>query len=170
MNTLENFRYIKSFIFDVDGVLTDSTLLVTEQGELLRTMNVRDGYALKQAKEAGYHIAIITGGKSEGVKKRLEGLGIQDVYLGASPKINVFEEHCEKYGIRAEEILYLGDDIIDIEVMKQVGISACPADAVPEVKNVAHYVCAVNGGQGCAREVIEKVMKLNDVWPGQKFL
>ncbi len=170
MNTLEAFRYIKTFIFDVDGVLTNSELLVTESGELLRTMNVRDGYALKQAKKAGYNVAIITGGRSEGVKLRLNALGIDDVFLGAAPKLAVFNDYIDKNKLDLQHILYVGDDIIDIEVMKLVGFAACPADAVPEVKNISKFVCASNGGQGVAREIIEKVMKLNDCWPGQKFL
>lgn len=169
-NTLEKFRSIKNFIFDVDGVLTDSTLLVTEEGHLLRTMNVRDGFALKVAVKSGFNVCIITGGSSQGVKKRLEGLGIKDIFLAAHPKIEVFTKYMTANNLVPAETLYCGDDIIDIEVMKEVGLATCPSDAIPEVKNISQYVCSSKGGQGCAREIIEKVMKLHDLWPGQKYL
>lgn len=168
MNTLQQFKQIKTFIFDVDGVLTNSDLLVTESGELLRVMNTRDGYALKKAVNLGYNVCIITGGKSKGVASRLQGLGIEDIFLGASDKLSIFNQYQKDNSLKFEEILYMGDDLVDIEVMKKVGLATCPADATQEVKSISHYVSKTNGGAGCAREIIEMVLKLNDQWPYQK--
>ena len=127
MNQFEHFQYIKTFIFDVDGVLTNSQVLVLEDGKLLRSMNVRDGLAIKKALNAGYRICIITGGKSEGVKIRLQNLGVQDIYLGQSDKLEAYEEYRDIYNLNPEEILYMGDDLPDYPVMRKVGIAACPA-------------------------------------------
>lgn len=157
-------RQISTFIFDVDGVLTNGQLLVSTDGELLREMNVRDGFALKQAILAGYNVCIISGGKNEGVRKRLQGLGVIEIYLGIENKIESLQEFFENYKINPEEVVYMGDDIPDIPPMKMVGLSACPQDAVPEVKQASTYISHLNGGEGCVRDLIEQVMKLQGKW------
>lgn len=164
MNHLEKFRNIHTFIFDVDGVLTDCTILVTEDGNLLRTMNMRDGYAIKRAVNAGYRICIITGGTSEGVRLRLEGLGASDIYMGRQEKLETYEEIIDEYDLDEEGILYMGDDLPDYPVMRRVGLPTCPADAAPEILSIAKYVSIYGGGKGCVREVIEKVMRLQGQW------
>ena len=164
MNPLEKFRYIKAFLFDVDGVLTDNKVLVLEEGKLLRQMSIRDGYAIKRAVRQGYRVCVITGGKSEGVRKRLEDLGVQDIYLGQSDKRDAYEEFLATYDLKEDEILYLGDDLPDYPLLRRVGLPACPADAVPEVLEISQYVSPYAGGQGCARDVIEKVLKLQGKW------
>lgn len=164
MNYLEKFLQIQTFIFDVDGVLTNNEILVTEGGEMLRVMNIRDGYAMKQALKNGFRIAIITGGKSMGVVQRLGNLGIRDIFTGIEDKLAVYEDLLEKYELIEEQILYLGDDLPDYHVMRRVGLPVCPADAVPEIKAIAQYISPLKGGEGCVREVIEKVMKLRNCW------
>lgn len=164
MNHLELFRQIKAFVFDVDGVLTNNEVLVTEQGEQLRTMNIRDGLALKHAIQSGYPIAIITGGQSAGVAKRLQGLGIHDIYLGQQSKVAAFESFIEKHGLHAEDVLYMGDDLPDYPVMRRVGLAACPHDAIHELFAIAAYVSPYPGGAGCVRDVIEKVLRLQGKW------
>lgn len=155
---------ITTFIFDVDGVLTDSNVTITTTGELLRTMNTRDGYAMKTAIDNGYTICIISGGNNEGVKSRLRGLGITDIYLGIHDKVATFEEFIDVYNIKPEQVLYMGDDIPDYHVMKQVGLATCPQDAVAEVKSISHYVSHKKGGEGCVRDVIEQVLKVQGKW------
>lgn len=164
MNNLEVFQQIHTFIFDVDGVLTNSQLLVMEDGQLLRQMNVRDGYALKRAVEEGYKVVIISGGKSEGVRIRLQNLGVPDIYLGIHYKLETYEEVVDMYELDEGGILYMGDDIPDYEVMRRVGLPCCPANAAPEIKAVAQYISGYKGGDGCVRDVIEKVLKLNGHW------
>lgn len=155
---------IRAFIFDVDGVLTDSSVHVTSTGEMLRTMSIRDGYAMKAAIESGYKVCIISGGSNEGVRIRLQNLGINDVHLGAPDKVKVFHDFVSKYGISADEVLYMGDDIPDYHVMKLVGLPACPQDAAPEIKGLSAYVSHKNGGHGAVRDVIEQVMKVQHKW------
>ncbi|HKK77819.1 MAG TPA: HAD-IIIA family hydrolase [Saprospiraceae bacterium] len=164
MNQLEHFRKITTFIFDVDGVLTNSQVLVLEDGKLLRSMNIRDGMAIKEAIRHGYRICVITGGKSKGVKIRLQNLGVQDIYLGQSDKMEAYEEYLYTYDIKAENVLYMGDDLPDLPVMKKVAIAACPQDAAPEIIGIANYVSGIIGGKGCARDVIEKVMRVQGKW------
>ncbi len=158
---------ITTFIFDVDGVLTDGTILVTTEGEMYRNMNIKDGYALKAAVTAGYNVCIISGGSNEGVRKRLQGLGIKDIYLGAHQKTLQFEEYCKTKNILPEQVLYMGDDIPDIPVMKKVGLASCPQDAAQEVKKVSAYVSPLNGGKGCGRDVIEQIMRVQGNWMTQ---
>jgi 3-deoxy-D-manno-octulosonate 8-phosphate phosphatase (KDO 8-P phosphatase) len=164
MNIFESFKKIKTFIFDVDGVLTDGNLLVTEAGELLRTMNSKDGYAIKHALENGYKICIITGGKSDGVVLRLKGLGLTDIFYKVGDKVPVFNQCINDNNLNADEILYMGDDMPDYEVMQLVGLPTCPQDAVSDIINITKYVSPLKGGDGCVRDVIEKVMKLQDLW------
>jgi len=164
MNILVKFRDIDTLIFDVDGVFTNSNLLITESGELLRTMNTRDGYAVKKALEAGLKVAIITGGSSIGVTSRLKGLGVVDIYSGIQHKIDAFDEYILTYDLQKSRTLYMGDDLPDQEVMMQVGMPVCPSDAVSEIKAISQYVSPFKGGYGCVRDVIEKVLKLRGEW------
>lgn len=170
MNFLEKFRGIDTFIFDVDGVLTNNEILVLNSGELLRTMNIRDGFAIKRAVQEGYQVAIITGGNSVGVQKRLEGLGVKDIFLGISDKKTTFLRFLQERKIDAAGVLYMGDDLPDYEVMRMVGLPACPNDAAVEITEVAQYISPIKGGQGCVRDVIEKVLRLHGRWNTQKDL
>jgi len=158
---------ITTFIFDVDGVLTNGSVTVFPNGELIRTMNTRDGYALKVAVDSGFNVCVITGGKDISVKKRLEGLGIKEVYLGSYNKVTEFENYLKKHSIKADNVLYMGDDIPDYPVMVKVKLAACPKDAAPEIQNIAHYVSQKKGGNGCVRDVIEQVLKVQDKWHNQ---
>ncbi|GIZ07712.1 HAD family hydrolase [Flavobacterium sp. UMI-01] len=155
---------ITTFIFDVDGVLTDGSVYIANDGELLRTMNIKDGYAMKAAIESGYNVCIISGGKNEGVRLRLRNLGITDIHLGTPNKVETFEEYTELYAIAPEQVLYMGDDIPDYHVMKLVGLPTCPQDASPEIKSISKYISHKNGGKGAVREVIEQVMKVQGKW------
>ena len=163
-NYKELLREIKAFVFDVDGVLTDGRLLISESGELLRTMNAKDGYALKTALNQGYLICIITGGNNEGVKSRLKGLGIADIFLNAHDKMVQLEEYMDKHNLKPEEILYMGDDMPDVPALEFAGLAACPQDAIPEVKAVCNYISHRNGGDACVRDVIEQVLKVHGKW------
>lgn len=155
---------ITTFIFDIDGVLTDSSVHVTESGEMLRIMNIRDGFAMKAALESGYNVCIISGGKNEGVRIRLRNLGIQDIHLGTPDKVETFKEYTELYNIKPESVLYMGDDIPDYHVMQLVGLPTCPQDASPEIKEISNYISHKNGGKGAVRDVIEQVMKVQEKW------
>lgn len=160
----DKLKQIKHFIFDVDGVLTNNWVLLTEEGDQLRQMNIRDGYAIKKALEKGYSITIITGGSSDGVRKRLSKLGVANIHSGIDKKHDLFDQLNIKNSWALEEILYMGDDIPDIEVLKKVGMSCCPADAVMEVQDICDYISPVKGGMGCVRDIVEKVLTLNDDW------
>ncbi|MBR9915745.1 MAG: HAD hydrolase family protein [Algicola sp.] len=162
----EYLEQITTFIFDVDGVLTDGTVTIMTNGDMLRRMNIKDGYALKTAKNAGFNMCIISGGTNLGVQKRLEGLGITDVYLGAHQKTEQFHAYLSDNNIDAKNVLYMGDDIPDVPVMKLAGLACCPQDAAIEVKAVSHYVSHRLGGKGAARDVIEQVLKAQDKWDG----
>jgi 3-deoxy-D-manno-octulosonate 8-phosphate phosphatase (KDO 8-P phosphatase) len=162
----EYLKHITTFIFDVDGVLTDGTINVTTSGEMLRTMNIKDGYALKTAIDKGFNMCIISGGSNEGVRLRLAGLGIKDIFLGAHDKIEQLNEYFEKLQIKSENVLYMGDDIPDFPVMKLVGLPCCPQDAVPEIKNISKYISHKKGGDGAVRDVIEQVLKVQEKWSG----
>ena len=140
---------IKTFIFDVDGVLTDGKILITNEGELLRSFDTKDGYAMKCALVQGYKIAIITGGRNQGVEERFKELGVYDIYMGAHHKLDAFQDLLDNYDLDPETILYIGDDVPDIPVMEKVGLGCCPADAVSDVKAMADYVSHKNGGEGC---------------------
>ena len=160
----EYLNNISTFIFDVDGVLTNGSVQVTANGDLLRSMSVKDGYALKKAVKAGYTVCIISGGKNEGVRTRLRDLGITDIYLGIDDKVEQLDEFFDIYDIKAENVLYMGDDIPDMYPMQLIGLPTCPQDAVPEVKGVSKYISHKNGGEGCVRDVIEQVMKVQAKW------
>jgi len=155
---------ITTFILDVDGVLTDSSVHITPTGEMLRVMNIRDGFAMKAALESGYNVCIISGGNNEGVRIRLRNLGISDIYLGSPDKVETFKEYCEIYNIKPEQVLYMGDDIPDYHVMQLVGLPTCPQDSSPEIKAISNYISHKNGGKGAVRDVIEQVMKVQGKW------
>lgn len=155
---------ITTFILDVDGVLTDSSVHITSTGEMLRTMNIRDGYAMKAAVESGYHVCVISGGSNEGVRIRLKNLGITDIHLAAPNKVQNFNEYIKQYNIQPDQVLYMGDDVPDYHVMKLVGLPTCPQDSAPEIKEIAKYISHKNGGQGAVRDVIEQVMRVQGKW------
>jgi len=160
----EIMNTITTFVFDVDGVLTDGMVHVTQEGEILRNMNVRDGFAIKVAIESGYKVCVISGGKNEGVRLRLQTLGVTDIYLGVFDKVEIFEEYMDIYQINSKQVLYMGDDIPDYHVMKLVGLPTCPQNAVPEIKSISEYISHKNGGEGAVRDVIEQVMKVQEKW------
>ncbi len=160
----EYLSTITTLIFDVDGVLTNGIVTITSDGQLLRQMNIKDGYALKAAANAGLRICIISGGKNEGVKTRLKNLGITDVYLGVDDKVEVYNQLIDMYQLQSQEILYMGDDIPDYPVMKLVGFPCCPNDAVPEIKEASKYISNKKGGEGCVRDVIEQILKVKKKW------
>ncbi|SHN77256.1 HAD family hydrolase [Chitinophaga sp. CF418] len=164
MNILSLFKPVSTFVFDVDGVLTDGTVQLLPNGEQSRKMNIRDGYALQLAVKKGYRVVIISGGRSESVVSRLQGLGIKDIYTGVLDKQEKLQDYVFENDLRWEEIIFMGDDIPDYRAMQLVGLPVCPADAAPEIKSICRYVSPINGGNGCVREIIEKVLKLNDHW------
>jgi 3-deoxy-D-manno-octulosonate 8-phosphate phosphatase (KDO 8-P phosphatase) len=160
----EILNNISTFIFDVDGVLTDSSVHVTPTGEMLRIMNIRDGFAMKAAIESGYHVCIISGGNNEGVRIRLKNLGITDIHLASPDKVATFKEYTELYSIDPEHVLYMGDDIPDYHVMQLVGLPTCPQDASSEINALSTDMSPKTGGTGAVREVIEQVMKVQGKW------
>lgn len=160
----ELMNSIDTFIFDVDGVLTDGTVHVSPTGEMLREMHIRDGFAMKAAIESGYNVCIISGGSNEGVRIRLRNLGITDIHLATPDKVATFKEYIELYQIKTENVLYMGDDIPDFHVMQLVGLPTCPQDAAPEIKSISTYISHINGGKGAVRDVIEQVMKVQGKW------
>lgn len=164
MNTYDKFEKIETLIFDVDGVWTSGDLLVTEDGELLRTMNAKDGYAAKIAVDAGYNVIIISGGLSEGVRKRLTRLGISEVHIGVRDKIKLFDSLVSQQKIDPSTSLYVGDDIPDRDVMQRVLLPCAPNDAVHEILEISEYISPLNGGKGCVRDIIERVMRSQGKW------
>nr|WP_314754029.1 HAD hydrolase family protein [uncultured Prevotella sp.] len=159
-----NLSKIKAIIFDVDGVLSAETIVLAASGEPLRTVNIKDGYAIQLAIKKDLRIAILTGGRTEAVRIRYAGLGVTDIYMGCAVKINTYEAFKEKYHLEDEEILYVGDDIPDFEVMKKVGCACCPADACPDIKQISCYVSDRKGGCGVGRDIIEQVMRSQGKW------
>ncbi|MFZ9028204.1 MAG: KdsC family phosphatase [Crocinitomicaceae bacterium] len=159
----EKLNDIKTFIFDVDGVLTDGSVLLLE-GEVVRTLNSRDGYALQYAAKKGYNIFIITGGNSPSVKDRLENLGAKEVVLRAKNKLEHYNRLKQDYGFEDSEVLYMGDDIPDYEVLQKVGVSTCPQDAAVEIKAICDYQSPYGGGKHCVRDVIEQTLRVQDKW------
>ena len=155
---------IKLLAFDIDGVLSASTIPVGDDGQPMRTANIKDGYAIHLALKLGMPVAIITGGTHEPVRRRYESLGSQDVHLGCSNKMETYLALLQKYGIKDENVLYMGDDIPDYEVMQIVGLPVCPADAAVEIKQLSKYISPINGGEGCGRDVIEQVMRAQGKW------
>ena len=164
MNVLKLFKPIKAFALDIDGVLTNGSLLIMPGGEWIRRMNIKDGYALQLAVKKGYKIFIISGATSIPVAERLIKLGIKEIHQGIHDKKQKLQELIKEYSLTSNEVLYMGDDIPDYDVMKIAGLPACPADAAAEIKQIAQYISPVKGGEGCVRDVLEKVMKLNNHW------
>lgn len=159
---------IKALVFDVDGVLSAGTITMDDEGQPLRTLNIKDGYALQLAVKMGLQVGIITGGKGDQVRKRYEYLHLQHIYMGSSVKIHDLYDLMDRCGVSAEEVLYMGDDIPDYEVMQEVGLPVCPADSAPEIKAISLYVSPFNGGYGAARDVIEQVLRAQGKWMSDK--
>ncbi len=163
-NYKQLLKDVDTFIFDVDGVMTTGIVLLSPGGEMLRNMNVKDGYALQLAVRKSYRIIIITGGSCDTVRKRFNLLGIEDVYLGVGNKLKLFRQLVSEKNLDPARILYMGDDIPDYKVMLEVGVPACPADAVEEVKAICKYISPHEGGKACVRDVLEQVMRIQDKW------
>jgi 3-deoxy-D-manno-octulosonate 8-phosphate phosphatase (KDO 8-P phosphatase) len=165
---LKNFKQdlmnVKAFAFDVDGVFTNGMVFLYPEGEFLRMMNIKDGYAVQYCIKRGYPVAVITGGNSNIIRKRFEYLGVTDIYLKSSDKYLDYEDFRMKYNLEHRNILYMGDDIPDYEIMKKAGVPTCPADAVEEIKEISKYISDRNGGEGCVRDVIEQVLRLHNNW------
>lgn len=165
MNILFEFRSVRTFIFDIDGVLTDGNLQVHNDGQWIRKMNIKDGYALQLAVKSGYKVAVISGSETPAVESRLRKLGINDVFMKVTDKLTFFERFLSENGLVPAGTLYMGDDIPDYECMMLSGLPCCPADAAVEIKKICSYISPSKGGDGCARDVIEKTLKLNNHWP-----
>ena len=155
---------IKAIIFDIDGVLSSETITLSSEGEPLRTVNIKDGYAIQLAMKLGLRIVILTGGKTKSVRIRYEGLGVEDIYMGCAVKIETYDEFLKKYGLTDEEVMYMGDDIPDLEIMRRVGCPVCPKDACEEIKGISVYVSDKIGGHGCGRDVIEQTLRAQGKW------
>ena len=160
----EDLMKVSAFIFDVDGVLSQECIIIDANGEMLRTANTKDGYALQYAIKKGYPVAIITGGFSDAVEKRYRGLGLQDIYMASKNKMKDFEDFITKYDLNPDEIMYMGDDLPDFEVMKRVGVPTCPANAVEQIKSISNYISDKEGGFGCVRDVVEQVLRAHEKW------
>jgi 3-deoxy-D-manno-octulosonate 8-phosphate phosphatase (KDO 8-P phosphatase) len=163
-NLIPQMKEIKAFAFDIDGVLTKGDVLVNEEGQMLRSVNIKDGYAMQHAVKQGYPIAIISGGKSEGMRKRFEGLGLQHIYLGQDHKEAAFADFLSKVNLQPQQVAYMGDDMPDLPLIQQVGLGCCPKDAAIDIKDIAQYISPNNGGEACVRELIERVMKIQNTW------
>lgn len=168
-NSLDILAKAKAFILDIDGVLTDGTLFVLQDGLMARRMNIKDGYALQLAVKNGYEVIIISGGNSPEVKHRLEKLGVAEVHMQVEDKKAFLQQLIHQKNIPLEDVIFMGDDMPDLEVMRSVGIPCCPADAVQEIKAISIYISPFKGGEGCVRDVIEKVLKLQQQWPVQNI-
>ncbi|HSU27503.1 MAG TPA: hypothetical protein VLJ68_03920 [Chitinophagaceae bacterium] len=164
MSILERFKKIRTFIFDTDGVLTDSSVLVLDGGLQARRMHIKDGFALQMAIKNGYSVVVISGGLSNQVHERLERLGVSDVHMSVMDKKEFVLNHIKKNKTDPATVLYMGDDLPDLPAMNEIGLACCPADAVNEIREQVQYISPLNGGCGCVRDVIEKVLKLNDHW------
>ena len=166
-NFKEELSKVRAFVFDVDGVLSTSKIMLHPGHELMRSMNIKDGFAIQYAVRKGYPIAIITGGNSDAVGQRFKNLGVTDIYLRSRNKIENLEDFLSKRGLEKESILYMGDDLPDYLVMKEVGFPTCPSDAVEEVKSISMYISDKAGGEGCVRDIIEQVLRLQGRWMEQ---
>ena len=155
---------IRAIIFDIDGVLSSETITLSAEGVPLRTVNIKDGYAIQLAVKLGLRIVVLTGANVPSVRVRYEGLGVEDIYLGCAVKIETYDEFLKKYGLTDEEVMYMGDDIPDLEIMRRVGCPVCPKDACPEIKEASLYVSDKIGGHGCGRDVIEQTLRAQGKW------
>jgi len=159
-----DLQHIKAIIFDVDGVLSAETITLSSAGEPLRTVNIKDGYAIQLAVKMGLRIVILTGGVTEAVRLRYERLGVEDIYMGCAVKIKTYREFLLKYGLSDDEVMYMGDDVPDLEILRQVGCPVCPSDACPDVKEACLYISPAKGGYGCGRDVIEQTLRAQGKW------
>jgi len=164
----EELNNVKAFIFDIDGVLSKHAMEISEDGELKRTSCAKDGYALMYSCKKGYPVGIISGGGGPGIRERLEKLGVKDIYLRVSNKLEALAEFLKKHNLEAKDVMYMGDDIPDYELMKVIGLPVCPKDAVHEIKNISAYISDTKGGDGCVRDVIEQVLKAQGKWMDTK--
>ena len=155
---------IRAIIFDVDGVLSAETITLSPEGDPQRTVNIKDGYAIQLAVKLGLRIAIITGGNTKAIRVRYERLGVEDIFMGCAVKVKTYDDFLSKYGLTDEEVMYMGDDIPDLEIMHRVGCPVCPKDACPEVQNASVYVSHLKGGYGCGRDVIEQTLRAKGLW------
>ncbi|HON17889.1 MAG TPA: HAD hydrolase family protein [Salinivirgaceae bacterium] len=165
LNFKERLSFIKAFVFDVDGVFTDGSLLLLSNGQEARTMNIRDGYAVHYAVKQNFPIAIISGGDDEAVRMRFKKLGVADIFVPSADKCKDFITFTKKYNLNPDNVLYMGDDMPDYEVIQMAGIRTCPANADSEIKNLAHYISLYEGGKGCVRDVIEQALRAQGKWP-----
>ena len=163
-NFKEELRGVKAFVFDIDGVLSHQTMYLHPHGEPMRTINIKDGYAMQLAVKKGYPVGVISGGATRAIKMRLKRLGVKDIYLGISNKKEALDDFLSRHGLTYDSILYMGDDLPDLEVMKLVRFPTCPADAVTEIKQASKYISQYTGGDGCVRDVMEQVMRLHNHW------
>ena len=170
MNILSRLRLVKVFVFDMDGVLTDGTLVVENDGQWLRKMSIRDGYALQLAVKSGFKIVVISGSESAAVEKRLQQLGVMDVFMDVKDKAGFLKKYLSDKAISPGDILFMGDDIPDYNCMIIAGLACCPSDAAVEIKQISSYISPMRGGYGCVRDVIEKVLKLNNSWPLETYI
>lgn len=161
---LDRFKAITTFVFDVDGVLTDGSVLLLENGLQARQMNIKDGLALQMALQNGFQVILISGANSEPVRQRFQYLGVQEVHLGIKDKLGCLEGLLEQHQLQWHEVLFMGDDLPDIPVMSKAGLACCPADAAVDVQKISTYISPFGGGCGCVRDVIEKVLRLNNRW------
>ncbi len=159
-----DLKKIKAFVFDVDGVLSTATISLGQDGIPLRSVNIKDGYAIQLAVKLGLHVCIITGGNSPSIARRYEGLGVKEVHLSAGVKIKVYDDLLVRLGLKSEEVVYMGDDIPDYEVMSVAGLPCCPKDAAPEIQHISRYVSPYAGGMGCVRDVIEQTLRAQGLW------
>lgn len=159
-----DLKRIKAIIFDVDGVLSAETITLAADGEPLRTVNIKDGYAIQLAVKMGLRMVILTGGKTEAVRLRYERLGVEDIYMGCAVKVKTYEEFLRKYDLTDADVMYMGDDIPDMEIMRKVGCPVCPQDACPDVKDISIYISPYKGGYGCGRDVIEQTLRAQGKW------
>lgn len=165
MSTINyDLKKIKAVFFDIDGVLSSTVIPLNPNGEPMRTVNIKDGYAIQLAVKKGIIIAIISGGKTDSLYQRFNGLGVKEVYLGASDKIVCYNELKDKYSLKDDEIVYMGDDIPDMPILKKCGLPCCPKDAVSEIKNISKYISNKDGGYGCGRDILEQILKVQDKW------
>ncbi len=164
INYKEALVHINTFVFDYDGVFTNGTVILQNSGDPLRTANVKDGYALQLAIKKGYRIVVISGGRSDSISNRFDTLNVTDVFLSVDNKIEVYKKYLNDNGLEAKNVLYMGDDIPDYKVMKEAGVATCPADAAEEIKAISHYISHFNGGEGCVRDILEQVMKVQGKW------
>lgn len=164
LNFKEKLNKITTIIFDVDGVMTDGKVLVMDSGEMVRNMNSKDGYALNLAVKKGYRIAVITGGNNQAIKNALERNGVTDVFIKQHDKLTCYQEYLSKNKLKDEEVVFMGDDLPDHEIMSRVGLAVCPNDAATEIKEVSQYISPKNGGEGCVRDIIEQVLRVQGKW------